>query len=222
MTARLVVVTGTGTGIGKTHVSEAILKSATRLGLRTLGVKPIETGLAEATASDADRLDHASSFHVQLSGYFFADPISPHLAARLSGQRIEVAPIVASIRPLLEVTDILLVELAGGLFTPLGDDLVNADLALALRPDRVLLVAADRLGVLHEVVATLRAAATVPLLVDAIVLSPPSHADASTGRNALELLRLTPVRSITSVRQAPSDDLANDAPLVDLARSLLQ
>jgi dethiobiotin synthetase len=159
---------------------------------------------------------------VQLSGYFFADPISPHLAARLSGQRIEVDPIVAAIRPLLDPTDLVVVELAGGLFTPLGDDLVNADLALALRPDRVLLVAPDRLGVLHDVIATLRAAATVPLPVDGLVLTPPSQADASTGRNALELLQLTSIQSITSVRQAPSDDLANDAALVDLARSLVQ
>jgi dethiobiotin synthetase len=221
MTARLVVVSGTGTGIGKTHFSEAILKATARLGLRALGLKPIETGVAEATASDADRLDHASTFHVQLPGYYFAEPISPHLAAREAGQPIEIAPVVASVRAALEDADVVVVELPGGLFTPLADDVVNADLAFALTPDRMILVATDRLGVLHDVLAATRAAAALPLPVDTIVLMPPVERDASTGRNALELLRLVPGPSVLSLGRASSDHLAHDPALLDLARDIV-
>jgi dethiobiotin synthetase len=221
MTARLVVVSGTGTGIGKTHFSEALLKAAGRLGLRALGLKPIETGLAEATASDADRLDHASTFHVQLPGYFFAEPISPHLAAREAGQSIEIAAVVESVRAALEEADLVVVELPGGLFTPLADDLVNADLAVALAPDRLIVVATDRLGVLHDVLATTRAAAAIPLSIDAVVLMPPFEGDASTGRNLLELLRLLPGPSFVSLRRASPDDLAADPALADLARDVV-
>jgi dethiobiotin synthetase len=221
MTARLVVVSGTGTGIGKTHLAEAILKATARMGLRVLGLKPIETGLAEANASDADRLDHASSFHVQLPGYFFAEPISPHLAAREAGQRIALEPIVETVHGILPKADVVLVELPGGLFSPLSDDLVNADLALALSPDRTVLVATDRLGVLHDVHASTRAAANVPLAIDAIVLMPPANPDASTGRNASELLRLIPVPRVLSLRHAPSEDLALDPAVVELARDIV-
>ena len=53
---RLIVVSGTGTGIGKTHFSEAILIVLARHYARVAGVKPIETGMGEATVSDRLRL----------------------------------------------------------------------------------------------------------------------------------------------------------------------
>ncbi len=116
MRARLAVVSGTGTGIGKTHLSEALLKAAGRLGATVVGLKPIETGLAQATASDAERLDRASTFHVQLPGYCYAEPISPHLAARESGSPIAIDPLVDAVRSVLDDVDLALVELPGGLF----------------------------------------------------------------------------------------------------------
>jgi dethiobiotin synthetase len=87
--------------------------------------------------------------------------------------------------------DGVVVELPGGLFTPLADRICNVDLAGALKPDAVLLVAPDRLGVLHDVIATLRAASTAGVSIAGIVLVAPEQADASTTRNAGELSRTT-------------------------------
>ena len=222
MTARVVVVSGTGTGVGKTHLSEALLRAVGRRGLRVAGLKPIESGLAEANASDADRLDHASTFHVQqLPGYYFGEAISPHLAAREAGERIDLDRIVTAVRGVVRDVDLALVELPGGLFTPLADDIVNADLAVALSPDHLVIVTTDRLGVLHDVLSTARAAAAVSLPIDSVVLMPPAIADGSTGRNASELLRLIRVPTIVSLREAPAEDLAADAALGDLVRAVL-
>jgi dethiobiotin synthetase len=88
------------------------------------------------------------------------------------------------------LADVLLVELAGGLFTPLDDTSTNAELVEGLLPARLLLVAPDRLGVLHDVGACVRAARASGLVVDALVLSAPSQPDATTGSNAGELERL--------------------------------
>src|SRR6185312_668115 len=151
---RLIVVSGTGTGIGKTHFCEALVIALGRLFPRVAGIKPIETGMGEATISDASRLERASSFHVKQFGYVFADPVSPHLAAREAGTPIRLDVLVPLIQAAQTECDVLLVELAGGFFSPLSDELVNADLARALSPDATLLVAPDRLGVLHELIAT--------------------------------------------------------------------
>jgi len=129
----IVVVTGTGTGVGKTHVARALL-AAWGKRRRVVGYKPIETGIVAGAlplAGDARELARASTFHVKQSvlHYTFADPVSPHLAARRERRTIDVEKIVDQARALSEVSDGVVVELAGGLFTPLAAGVYNSDLA---------------------------------------------------------------------------------------------
>jgi dethiobiotin synthetase len=65
--AALVVVTGTGTSIGKTHFAEALIL-AWRRTARVLGLKPIESGVVPGALTDVERLQAVSSFHVKQSG----------------------------------------------------------------------------------------------------------------------------------------------------------
>ena len=160
---RLLVVVRNGHG----HREDALFggtadRPARATTARVAGVKPIETGIGETTVSDAARLERASSFHVKHFGYVFAEPLSPHLAARESDTPIRLDVLVPLIQAARADADVILVELPGGLFTPLSDTEVNADLARALSPDAMLLVAQDRLGVLHEVLSTHRAAQHAP------------------------------------------------------------
>ena len=85
---------------------------------------------------------------------------------------------------------VTLIESAGGLFSPLAQDLTNFDLARALDPAAWLLVASDSLGVLHDLTATLRAARSLGREPDAIALCHARPPDASTGTNADEVARL--------------------------------
>ena len=221
MTARLVVITGTGTGIGKTHAAEAILRAAATLGLRAAGLKPIETGISDAEASDVDRLHHASTFHVELPGYYYAPPISPHLAARDANHPIDIARVAQMVQATLTPLDLALVELPGGLFTPITDAHVNVDLALALNPHHVLVVAPDRLGVLHDVIACARAAKAAGITIDSLILMPPPNPDASTGRNKPELQRLLQLPTLLALPQAPPPALARNASLLALLRQIV-
>jgi dethiobiotin synthetase len=75
-------------------------------------------------------------------------------------------------------------------FSPLSPTEVNFDLALALEPAAWVLVAADALGVLHDVSATLQAMRARGRIPDHVVLSGAREADASTGSNATELAGL--------------------------------
>lgn len=94
-----------------------------------------------------------------------------------------------------------LVETAGGACSPMTEAATNLDFARALlgRSEasggvelltRVVLVAPDRLGVLHDVAATFHAAAAVGVPIERVVLSAPSAADDSSGSNAAELTRV--------------------------------
>jgi len=221
MSGRLVVVTGTGTGIGKTRLAEALLLAMGKKGLRAAGIKPVESGV-DGSETDADRLRAASSFHVKHRGLRLAAPISPHLAARREGVAVDLDGLAREARACLADVDFLVLELPGGLFTPLTDDTLNADWARRLSPDTVLLVAPDRLGVLHETLATVRAAVALGLRVDTIVLVAPEHADASTGNNAPELRRFLPTRVAGTVARGALDELARDPVVAATVATLLR
>lgn len=216
--APLVLVAGTGTEIGKTHAAQALLGAwaAARAGAKLAGLKPIETG----GTADGDALGRMSTFHVKRfqAPYMLKRPVSPHLAAREEGIVIEVGPIRAQVEAAQHAADGVLVELAGGLFSPLAPGLLNIDVARALSPAVVVLVAPDRLGVLHDVTATLRAAAE--LRIDWILLSAPATADTSTGSNADELEALVEVPVAGTLPRASVEALATHAAVTRIVDAL--
>jgi dethiobiotin synthetase len=192
----MLVVVGTGTDVGKTHVVCALARH--RGARRVVAYKPVSTGGID------DAIAHAQALGAPLvePTFSYAPPISPHLAARQAGRPIVVAEIVARAVELGKDA-LAIVETAGGLLSPLGPGVTNADLVRALLPAKVLLVAADRLGVLHDVTATLGAA---ELRVDALALSPPAVTDSSTGTNADELAALGIFDDAVVFPRAPLDD----------------
>ncbi len=215
MPARLILVTGTGTGIGKTHFAEALLLAWGRLGARVVGLKPVESGLADPDdpSGDGARLDRAASFHVKHARYTFAESLSPHLAARRRGLTLEATMLTAPVAVARDAADGVVLELAGGLFSPLAPGIVNADIAAQLRADLLLLVAPDRLGVLHDVSATARACRAMSLPIDGIVLVAPERPDPSTGLNAPELPDLVGTPVLAQVPRAAPERLASSPEL---------
>lgn len=191
-----VVILGTGTEVGKTYVTRLLARRLTTLhGVAAVALKPIETGLATLETSDFAAL--ATSARAPLATrpiHAFRRAVSPHLAARDEGATIDPGAVVRWVRAeeahLAASSEadvgVSLVETAGAAFSPLGAGVTNHDLARALEPAAWVLVAPDRLGVLHDLAVTLRALARPP---DAVVLSTPL-VDTSTGTNAAELRAL--------------------------------
>lgn len=204
MSKRIVVV-GTGTEIGKTHLGVALLLALGRAGLRVAGLKPVESGIGTGV-TDAERLDQASVFHVKHPPpYALATPVSPHLAAGQAGITIRLEPILRWVSE--SEAEWTLIETAGALMSPLSPVLTNLDLATALQPDAVVLVAPDRLGVLHDVTTTLFAYRMLGLGLPepVVVLQPPPVADSSTGTNVAELVGLGIARTVVLMPRAPAD-----------------
>lgn len=180
-----VVIMGTGTDVGKTFVTSCLARGL-RERTSVLALKPIESGVEAGGTGDAGQIAAAAGHGPRLSPWRFRRPVSPHLAAREQGLSIDLAEVRAWVTAEEQgaSASISIVELAGGVFSPLGLQLTNAELAQALEPAIWILVAPDSLGVLHDVTATLRG---LPRAPDAVLLSGARPADQSTGSNATEL-----------------------------------
>ena len=200
-----IVVVGTGTGIGKTHLSVALVAYLARAGRQVCGLKPIESGVPPgAVGEDATALAAAGVFHVkQPQPYALPDPVSPHLAARRLGLAIDLTRVTEWVDA--HPADHLVIETAGALLSPISPTASNLDLARALTPDVWLLVAADRLGVLHDVAACVLALKVHGIVAPpVVVLQTPAAPDDSTGTNAAELVTLGTVpRAFTMPRGDP-------------------
>jgi dethiobiotin synthetase len=151
-------VTGTDTGIGKTHVAVALLRAFVAGGLRAAGMKPVAAGIAPGAAANDDVLALAAAGNVdapldERNPYAFADPIAPHVAAARAGVTIDAARIVAAYRALAQRADAVVVEGAGGALVPIGPREDMLDLARALGLP-VVLVVGVRLGCLNHALAT--------------------------------------------------------------------
>ena len=183
------VLLGTGTSIGKTHLGVALLTALRRRGEEACGLKPIESGVAPGElGEDARALSEAGVFHVKHpQPYALPDPVSPHLAARRAGITLDLS--VATSWVDAHSARWLVIETAGALLSPIAPGFTNLDLAVALRPDLWILVAPDRLGVLHDVAASILALGALcsPPVTPLVVLQAPASPDDSTGTNAAEL-----------------------------------
>jgi dethiobiotin synthetase len=232
VTARIVVL-GTGTGVGKTYVTIALLQSLARASISVAAVKPIESGY-DPPIADATRLasitaacakphvaDAAREALVAVSTPLYAlpEPLSPHLAAARAGTRIDLQRLRNWITPLDSHFDYVLLESAGGAFSPLCTEArdratFNADLPTAVDAAAVVVVAPDALGCLHATIATLMALHARGVARPYVVLTQATGPDASTGTNGAAMTDLGINYCGTVRRNGPAD-------VDDLARRLL-
>jgi dethiobiotin synthetase len=194
------VILGTGTHVGKTFAACGLVRLFAARAIAVAGLKPIESGVAANQVGDAAQLAAASSglrLPPEHPLYAFAEPITPARAARATANPIDLGKVADWVRQVesdAPASAQLVIETAGGVFSPLGDGTTNFDLARALGPATWVLVAPDRLGVLHDVGSCLLAMEALGRRPDYLILSSPESPDASTGTNGDELARnpLTP------------------------------
>jgi dethiobiotin synthetase len=151
---RRLVVTGTGTEIGKTIVTAAIAALARDTGQRVAVVKAAQTGIGPGDESDVDTVRRLSGVDDVHELVRYPDPLAPATAARRANQRaVTVGELALRVRALFD-RDLVLVEGAGGLlvrYDEAGQTL--ADLATAIAAD-VLLVTPAGLGTLNATALT--------------------------------------------------------------------
>lgn len=160
--ARRFFVTGTDTGVGKTAVSALLC-----CGLNAIYWKPIQTGSRDGTdRSTVMRLAELPRSRTRPESYIFAPPVSPHLAARLAGRRIELRKITV---PELTDAENLIVEGAGGALVPINRTQLMTDLMRHLGLP-VLLVARTALGTINHTLLSLEALRAARLEIRGVIL----------------------------------------------------
>ena len=193
-------ISGTGTEIGKTRVASVIIRALARGGKRVGVYKPAASGCqvvdGQVTSDDALALWSAAggvgNIH-DVCPQRFVPALAPHLAARAEGKEIDRELLFDGLAANMEGQDVVVVEGAGGLFSPTSDRDLSVDLTLAFGLP-VVVVAANRLGMVHETLATLLAARGYggqgPPIAGVVVNHPaPRGGDASLETNIAELGR---------------------------------
>jgi dethiobiotin synthetase len=190
-------ITGTDTGVGKTYVGALIVRALKAGGLRVGVYKPVASGCRREgdrlISDDAVLMWQAAGEPGDLDRVCpqcFEAPIAPHLAARAEGKELDRKLLRSGLDYWTARSDIVLVEGAGGLLSPLGDKEYVADLAHDLGFPLVI-VARNALGAINHTLLTLRAAQTFRggLPVAGIILNhpnPPGN-DSSIATNRREI-----------------------------------
>jgi len=191
----ILVITGTGTGVGKTVVTAALAALAAAAGRRTAVVKVAQTGVPDGPGSDVPDLDTVT----RLSGVTdthelarFPDPLSPEAAARVAGRPpVSLSRARSYIDGLAADRDLVLVEGAGGLlvrYDPAGATI--ADLAAALDAPALLVTTAG-LGTLNHTALTLEALRARKVRAAGVVVgSWPRHPGLAERENLADLAAL--------------------------------
>ena len=164
---------GTGTEVGKTYVACCIIESLVRNGIAVGAYKPVASGAPSLEQSDGFKLWQASGHRgslAEVTPQHFTASFAPPIAAELENKQVSDKAIMDGALYWASRCEILVLEGAGGLMSPISWTMTNASLALELHFP-VVLVSENRLGVVNQVLTTLVAARSIGLRVCSIVLN---------------------------------------------------
>lgn len=178
----IVIVTGTGTDIGKTVTTAALAICCEAVGVEALPLKPVQTGEGDGRGDIASitRLTGIEGHEMVR----FPDPLSPDLAARSSGKpAAQLEEVAAWVRRFDQPRRLVLVEGAGGVLVRMGEGWDITDLARALHAPAVV-VTTMGLGSLNATALTCEALASRGIEIAGLIGSGlPRNPDLATRLN---------------------------------------
>lgn len=199
--SKLIFVTGTDTGVGKTVVTASLLHHLRQAGVEALAMKPFSSGdrndarVLLRVQKEAMTIEECNPFH-------FTAPLAPAAAARRQRRSVALRSVVARVREIQKRCEVLLVEGAGGLMVPLGERYTVLDLMVALDVDGVAIVAANRLGTINHTLLTHQAMANRigrSLPCEVVLNQVCEKRDPSSGVNERTLRDWLPRTTVTSL-----------------------
>lgn len=192
--ARIIFITGTDTGVGKTLLTGLLLHHLRQSGCHALAIKPFSSG----STADTEFLRAIQAGELtprEITPFFFAEPLAPLLAARRHHRSIRLPEVLRPIRRIAGRCQCLLIEGIGGLLVPLGQGFTVRDLIAKLDCE-VIVVSRNRLGTINHTILTIAALQPIGIkqLKTVIMASPqPDSSSRSNPRILAELLAPTPV-----------------------------
>jgi dethiobiotin synthetase len=202
-------ITGTDTNVGKTWATVALMRYFQGQGKSVIGLKPVASGctLQNGILVNEDALLLQKNASVRLdyqsiNPYAFETPVSPHLAGK--DNPVELDVIAKSFDAIKNQAQIILVEGAGGWYSPLNDYQDNSDLAAALLVP-VILVVGIRLGCINHAKLTYQAIIGSPVNCAGwiAVCADPNGLCIEENIDTLKALLDTPLLGVLSYMNSP-------------------
>jgi dethiobiotin synthetase len=183
--SRIIFVTGTDTGVGKTLLTALLLCHLRESGVVALAMKPFCSGGTE----DVDliqAIQGSAPPREEVNPFYFPEPVAPLIAARKRRWSIRLAQVLRVIQRMERRCECLIVEGSGGVLVPLGEGFTVADVIARLECD-VILVGRNRLGTINHTLLTAEALQSRRVRQIKVILMGQSTPDISARSNAAML-----------------------------------
>ena len=161
MKYRPIFITATNTDIGKTYATLKLIESLGKKGLHVGVFKPFETGVSKYPFDGKLLLDAARKTNTVLKNFTCDDivpfqyplPAAPYVSKGY--KKISLKTLHVAYQKIADVSDIVLIEGAGGLMVPIEKELYMYDLAKEFKA-KILLVTHSKLGCINDTLLNLR------------------------------------------------------------------
>jgi len=194
---KVIFVTGTDTGVGKTLLTGLLLHFLRQDGVHALAMKPFCSGSRADAALLAALQDNELSID-EVNPFFFEEPLAPLVAARQEGKTVGLKRVLEAIQRVQRRCERLLVEGVGGVLVPLGEKWSVRDVISELGCE-VIVVSRNRLGTINHTMLATEALKRAGIRRIKIVLMDEQRPDFSSSSNHLilsGLLKPAPVFSV--------------------------
>lgn len=197
---KIIFITGTDTGVGKTIFTGLLLHHLRKSGTHALAMKPFCSG-GRGDVRLLRAMQDGELSEDEINPFYFPEPVAPLVSARQHKSAIPLRDVLRNIQETAARCECLLIEGSGGLLVPLGESYFVADLIRRLDCD-VILVARNRLGTINHTLLSVAAMKNPGIRPSAIALmnvAGVNNSDTSSRTNGLilsEFLAPIPVRSI--------------------------
>jgi dethiobiotin synthetase len=171
------LVTGAGTGVGKTLIAGAIARRLHKTGLRVEVFRPVATGCRRQRegliSSESEFLAACAESRrplAEVTPVCYAPAVEPNVAGRLRHRGVDLQAIFDAYGRLVGACDCVIVAPTGGLLTPITDDFWTIHLAKMMNLP-VVIVARPEAGTVNQTLLTIHAARSAGLSVSGVVMN---------------------------------------------------
>ncbi|MGZ8367275.1 MAG: dethiobiotin synthase [Rhodoplanes sp.] len=212
-----VFVTATGTEVGKTVVARGLIKAVRAQGRAVEALKPVVGGYdpREAAGSDPGLLLTALGEPItpdgiaRISPFRFTAPVSPHLAARREGKKIDFNAVVELCRWRMQACPgVLIIEGVGGIMAPLEDHRTVLDWMVAINQP-IILVAGSYLGTLSHTFSAIDVLERRDLSIAALVVNETAGSPVSFNDTVESIRTFCPTLDVQGLPWLANGNLGN-------------
>ncbi len=202
-------ITGIDTDIGKTYITKGLAYAFEKSGKKTGVFKPLQSGAIKEgdklLAPDIEAVKEVSNNINTKCSYLLEGEVSPALAARLAGVKIDINKIKSDFKEFSAINDVTLVEGAGGILAPATDEMHCADLIKALNIP-IIIVTVPFLGRLNHTLLTIHYAKSNGIKIKGIIINKvPNETKDTASLNFIEELKMyTDIPILGAIKNSPS------------------